>query len=300
MTIYTFSAPPSNSTTTNFRLWGKGISDALTAVGVVKTADTGQIDWTTVAAPATANTVMGYEIRTLTDNVGMPVYIKITYGSGSATGTPSLPITIGTGTDGAGNLTGNITPSAAFSPGSNSTSNMNCFASSDGSTYMTLGLWMDTAGGLFPQGISVARTRDNFGNATATGVQLLAAYLDGSSNGNRHQSFIPKLGTGSTYTYLNNNVSVSFHCAAPSGGTGNVGGNLGVFPVYCSRGIADNHCLDMCVGFNADFNSPLGAGSTVTVPMYGVNRTYCYIGPTGTSVSVNSNANTHSVLLRYE
>jgi len=49
-----------NSDTTGFRVWGSAVSNALAEIGLTKTADTGQIDWTTVAF--IANSFSGYEI----------------------------------------------------------------------------------------------------------------------------------------------------------------------------------------------------------------------------------------------
>ena len=49
----TFTAVSSSANTTNFRLWGGGLSGAITTAGFIKTADTGQVDWATVTATLT-------------------------------------------------------------------------------------------------------------------------------------------------------------------------------------------------------------------------------------------------------
>lgn len=90
-----------------FRVWGKWLSDALTTLGWAKTADTGQIDWTTVAKPAGTNTSAGYEIRTSPAQDGyQQLYIKVEWGTGSGATYPSLWVTLGTGSNGSGTLTG--------------------------------------------------------------------------------------------------------------------------------------------------------------------------------------------------
>jgi hypothetical protein len=96
-----------NNTDANFRIWGKFFSDSLTSAGIVQTSDTGQINWATVTAPAAINTKQGYEIRRFADTLQAtkPVYIKFSFGSGGAAGRPSVWVTIGTGSDGAGNIT---------------------------------------------------------------------------------------------------------------------------------------------------------------------------------------------------
>lgn len=89
-----------------FRAIGKFISDSLTAAGWAKTADTGQVDWTTVTRVA-INTAAGYEIRTSPAKAGYEqVYVKIEYGQGSNVAYTSLWITLGYASDGAGTLTG--------------------------------------------------------------------------------------------------------------------------------------------------------------------------------------------------
>lgn len=86
--------------------WG-GISEMLTALGLVKTADTGQADMTTITGPISISTFPAYEIRTWTDSVGT-LFMKWEYGVATATNRPQYRITIGTGSNGAGTITGVI------------------------------------------------------------------------------------------------------------------------------------------------------------------------------------------------
>jgi hypothetical protein len=99
------------TTDAEFRAWGKDMSDALTAVGIPKTGDTGQIDWTTVTRPGTTNTSAGYEIRYLNDSMHgtAPVYIKLEWGTSTVTTTPAVWISTGSITNGAGTLSGDTT-----------------------------------------------------------------------------------------------------------------------------------------------------------------------------------------------
>lgn len=108
MSTSTPSFKVSNSSTADFRGWGAGVRTALSAFGLVRTADTGQIDWTTVSAPA-SNTMGGYEIWRFDDSLQAtaPVFFRMEYGSSSA-GSPMVTIQSGTGSDGAGNLTGTL------------------------------------------------------------------------------------------------------------------------------------------------------------------------------------------------
>lgn len=105
----------------NFRAWGLDLSAAFAEVGLVQTADTGQIDWATVTRPA-VNTSAGYEIWRYTDS---SIFIKIFYGTGNGAATPRLQISVGTGSDGAGTLTGVVYPANTVSNTSGALSGSN-------------------------------------------------------------------------------------------------------------------------------------------------------------------------------
>lgn len=90
-----------------FRVWGKSMSDALTAVGFIKSADTGQINWATVSRAA-VNTAAGYEIRYLNDSLHStcPIFVKIEWGTDSQADRPQVWLTVATGSNGSGTLNG--------------------------------------------------------------------------------------------------------------------------------------------------------------------------------------------------
>lgn len=109
------NTPIAHTSDATFRVWGSELSGMLSSVGtasgcLTQTADTGQINWTTVTRPGSL-TAGGYEIWRLTDSLGVsaPVYLKVEYGTGSGTTTPMVWLTVGTGTNGAGTLTGSST-----------------------------------------------------------------------------------------------------------------------------------------------------------------------------------------------
>jgi hypothetical protein len=91
----------------SFRAWGKGISDALKAVGLVQTSDSGQIDWISVNKIFVGGTA-GYEIFRFNDaaQTQSPFFIKLRYGTSTASDSPMLIVDVGSSTDGAGNLSG--------------------------------------------------------------------------------------------------------------------------------------------------------------------------------------------------
>lgn len=124
----------SNSTDTLFREWVAFIIDGLVAGGWVQTADTGQIDTTTVTRPLAANTMQGYAVFRMDDDLQGtdPVFMRLDFGSGSAANNPGMGVEIGTGTDGLGSISGSLqslTMGASTAPRSSSSS-----ASSSGTT----------------------------------------------------------------------------------------------------------------------------------------------------------------------
>jgi len=99
---------PNNSTDAEFRIWSKFIVDGMLAGGWVQTADTGQINFTTVTRPLAANTAMGYVILRMDDTLqsSVPVYVRLEFGSGSLAANMGVWFTIGGSTDGAGAIQG--------------------------------------------------------------------------------------------------------------------------------------------------------------------------------------------------
>lgn len=108
MATDTRNLPAFCNTDAEFRTWGSGVAAALQACGLVKTSDTGQIDWATVTRPAGTTTAAGYEIYRFNDalQATKPVVIKVEYGNANSVGAPSLWITVGSTTNGAGTITG--------------------------------------------------------------------------------------------------------------------------------------------------------------------------------------------------
>lgn len=104
MTTASWSTVVDQTSDAAFRTWGSELNTKFAAVGMVQTADTGQINWTTVTRAGT-NTAAGYEIWRLS---GSALFFKIEYGSGSSNAVPSFWLTVGTGSNGTGTLTGQL------------------------------------------------------------------------------------------------------------------------------------------------------------------------------------------------
>lgn len=167
-----FSAAPDNTNDATFRLWGKAISDAIAAVGMVRAADTGQINWATVNRPAIPQTPAGYEIWRFPDSLHAtaPIYLKLEYGTGPASATYiGMYVTVGKSTDGAGaiggvlgdgrTLIGNYGYDPTARPG---------YVSSDGSSLVVAPFAGQSCAGT--PAFVVERDRDDTGAPLGTGV----------------------------------------------------------------------------------------------------------------------------------
>jgi len=273
MAIQRYTVLASNSTDANFIAWGKNLSDALEALGVTKTADTGQIDWATVLKPTANNQVMGYEIRQFTDalQATAPVLIKMEYGSsasGSAGICPGIKITVGSASDGAGALTGSTSSIfSLFCTSSDSTINYPSYVSSDGGR-INLALWISETASL-PLAFWVERLKDSSGNPTADGVNI--CYI-GSATYSKQQ-FLPVAGVAFPPTPLN-----SFCCCFPTNTPATYNENIGIFPVYPHLGYSGNPDLGGLVYLPTELDC---GGAIMTINIYGVNHSYILMGAMG-------------------
>lgn len=172
MAAYTVTLPAFFNTDADFRTWGSEISARLGSGGLVKTSDTGQINWTTVAKPASP-TYQGYEIWRFADALqsSVPVFIKVEYGSGGATARPAIRISVGSATDGAGTFVGAKTTSQAVDSGSSKTAGavLPVYISVATDRMMILGQY-DGSDLNFPWMFLVERAKDSSGNNTSDGV----------------------------------------------------------------------------------------------------------------------------------
>jgi hypothetical protein len=107
MTTHSYSAVVDHTSDAGFRAWGSALAAALSTVGLVQTADTGQVNWGTVTRPGT-NTVGGYEIWRFNDalQASAPIFLKVEYATGGGATAPQLWFTLATGSNGSGTLTG--------------------------------------------------------------------------------------------------------------------------------------------------------------------------------------------------
>jgi hypothetical protein len=122
MTTASSSSVINHTSDAGFRAWGSEFAAKLSAVGMVQTGDTGQINWVTVTRPG-SNTSAGYEIWRF---AGSFLYIRFDYGTGPSAAIPAILTQAGSGSNGSGTLTGQTDTqadcTAQLGPDSTSTS----------------------------------------------------------------------------------------------------------------------------------------------------------------------------------
>ena len=198
-----------------FRAWVDFISDNLTTMGWAKTADTGQIDTTTVAKPTAGSTAMGYEIR-LSNDAFDNVYIKLEYGSGFNAYSKGLWVTLGTGSDGAGAITGEFFARYHFTSitgNGGGTKPGDDFLSGDAGNIRLF--CTDDANALYSLGLSITRSHNHAGTDDD---ETLWVMFWGYSTTTRRWCLGPKGGISTTLG-LAGISSIRFSDAVGSGGS---------------------------------------------------------------------------------
>ncbi len=166
----------------SFRNWGLAISTLMDDAGLTKTADSGQIDWSTVLKPTAPNLLVGYEIRKLVNNTLDDIYFRIEYRSGqySSGNNAFLRISFGLETDGAGNISGGIPGNPGFdtiSQGSyprNSTTHFTSYCFVDEGTFvLALNPANNSNTNYYNDLFIFARTSDSNGTYNNNGALIL-------------------------------------------------------------------------------------------------------------------------------
>lgn len=280
MTTASWSTVLDHSSDAGFRAWGSELNTKFASVGLVQTADTGQINWTTVTRPGTS-TLAGYEIWRLS---GSALFFKIQYGTGTAAAAPRIDMTIGTGSNGSGTLTGQT----------NSTISVSKVSSTPGSTVTAYQSWLCATASFF--GLAWKNTAAGAGSnmayfgvgltVDATGTPSNVGYYINSLNGNTTTARLQTVRTLATAQTRN---SGSSYCVFP--------GN----PTVSSDGVNNQvylHWLDTPSVQPALYTatvvaSELTAGNTVSLTLVGSTpHTYISAGFSTASTTFDANGTT--------
>ena len=301
MATTTTTMTPYSNTDALFRQWCQHIHDTL-ALGWVQTADTGQIDLGTVAKPAAANAKQGYEIWRMDDALQgtYPCYIRLDYGAGSSAAYLGLWLTLGTGSDGAGNITGKLFDGGAvavatLSNNSQDTTSQALYGSADtarftfnvggvgGVTYLLLlGIERtkdssggDSGDGFLIVGKSALATKPSGFTGTVANAACWIHYC-------KYTGAQPPMSAGWNYILANENPSV-------------FGTDVGVGLVIPTATIAEQPGANFAVARSSDFL----LSATPSMTLYGQSITYVRLAATVHSNSGTADASA-VILMRYD
>lgn len=186
-----YSTRTSDGSEANARLWLTNFLQGMLDAGFVQTNDTGQIDPATVTL--TSGTTTGYAIFRFSDSLQSthPVFVKVEFSTstnrGATTGLGAMFLTVGRGTNGAGTISGVLSPrqvlgATVYGPAgaANSVSWVGTHAASCGDGYMIFMPFVDdtriTATSSNPKpsnGFLIERSRDALGNLTGEGLLVV-------------------------------------------------------------------------------------------------------------------------------
>lgn len=286
-----------NSSDANFRTWGSYFAARFAAVGLVQTTDTGQINWTTVTAPGAASTYQGYEVWRFADTLQAtaPVYIKIEYGSStSSANNPGIRVQFGSGSNGSGTLTGNL--STTYLASATAVAGA-CSAFGSGDTGRFCICYGFTTAGGYGMFFGFERSKNAAGEDT--GEAVLAIFnnttVSGSSTGTK---FYPVWST--TLGDIGPTTAITAPALFLPTASATSGAQTVVAPILHSKGIF------MAPGMNFLGYQTAGPvpNSSPSIYMYGNAHTYYCLPASsaleGTGWQGPSSAATEALAIRYE
>lgn len=243
-----------------FRQWAQGIHDAIVGAGLIQTADTGQIDFTTVTRPT--NAYAGVALYRFNDSLQAtrPIFLQVSYGTGSPNSVPKVALSVGTGTTGAGALTG-ATAIPFNSPTSTGGQNGPVFASHGEGSFA---LNHTPTPGTVTGGVTIVvdRIRDENGAIPDDGVIAL--------------SYSGTVGGLTLYLWNGGVVQNSSSTSGPTMGTlpglTKVGTDILVLPIWYPRGRA---YFGKCVSIGGNNSVPdVPHGTVFTATVLGVQQNF--------------------------
>lgn len=162
-----------HTTDAEFRAWASMIHDTLTLSGAwVNTADTGQVDLTTATRPTVANTKYGYKIYRMNDTLQAtaPCFMRLDFGAGGVASYPGVWITIGTGSNGSGTITGITFNGGGGNATIQSTGDSTARNSYGSASNNRVSIAINAVSNASYIGFTIERTKDSSGADTATGL----------------------------------------------------------------------------------------------------------------------------------
>lgn len=305
MTTSLVSATYSQAATANFQAWINEIYTALvTTCGLTQSADTGQMAVpTTATLPGAANTSAGFYMFQFNDTLQAtaPVFIRLDFGTGTSVPAPSILVQVGTGTNGAGTLTGRVTlqqqatsNSAIQNPGITTYNSRYCYNATQGFLGVVWKTGSTTSlGNIAMAGLYVFRSVGASGATTADSIQVLVS-SSGSSNGTTGNAGnmqvidnnIPTVYSGGSNPLLS---QTTWNAISPFGNSASLVGTTGqVFPCWQLANTLSQAAIGITNALAMAFISEIPIGTTTNINILGsTTLTYMSAGqPFGSSVGL--------------
>jgi len=286
----------SHATDADFRVWGQELNQKLTNIGLVQTTDTGQIDWVTVVKPGALNTDAGFEVWRFNDSLQgtSPIYFKLFFGNGGSLIIPRLRFQFGTGSDGAGSLTGPVGPERVISP---TTAFLTPGSFQSFLSHSEGFLALNYKAGAYISGASnfanfvICRSTDVFGQVTGdAAIVYYGSAVASTATIENSQSF--KFGTFPFVFSLTKFMSL----VPGNENNSNTGTDIQVYAHWMLT-----PQVRPVFGVGTIFNSEITFGATFTATLVGSQpRTYLSVGTQGNSYWQSATTNTKGLAILWE
>lgn len=277
MTTQSWSTVIDHSSDAGFRAWVAEMIARITAVGLVQTTDTGQINTVTVTRPGT-NSNGGYAIFRMNDTLQgtAPVFFRFDFGTGGSATTPRIQITHGTSSNGSGTI-GGTALSIARTCVSNSppTSTAIAYQSYMCATEGFFGFAWKIGGSTanVPMGcLLYCRSHDATGAPDATGGFVF--WAAGSSTSYTAYQFFRYAATAAAYTARSSTAELPFVIPGEPTSSLDAAGNNQAYLWWMA--VPD---VVPVIGWVQIVRAEAGIGSTFSlIPLGAASRTYIPIG----------------------
>ena len=247
-----------------FRNYVSAYKAGVEAVGMIVASDTGQINTTTVLKPTGSNTSAGFTMHRFDDafQTSAPVFIKTEYGTSSSATVGGFWITVGTGTNGAGTLTGQVGTRIQMVMSTGAAQSWS-FSGENNRLTVAGGLSTGYTNNFL---LNIERLRDSTGAVTNSGISTLMSYAGSASILRTHQQVIPSTGPVLAQHQRLNWPSLGQSQAINSN-------------VYFTTFFPHSFQLHQpCIGLLKYWATDVTVGSSVSVGVYGSTATYKMLG----------------------
>lgn len=275
-----------NSTLANFKSWAKPISDWFRTCGYTNTTDTGQVNWSTIAAVPGSGAFV-YDIFQSGSAFSNKIFVKVEYGNspGSAN-SPNIRITIASGSNGSGTLTGIVSTAMHCAPinftAPSAVLTYQCYFTGDtANDRIGVMMWRDAPAQQGQEMIAIERSLNSSGAYTNGYATLWAVGFNNNGQVDGNQQTIdftngvaPPLlsrnqtGAGGQFPGISS-VRMAINSTA-TGGSSAFNGDIAFDTCAPMVGFWDYPATMVGMSWSGD----LSEGATFTVTMYGATRTF--------------------------